>query len=333
MVLFRRVDGIKSDTSVVRRVVAAEGGVSNAFVPRVGLSGEQATKQEYDVDGMKVSLNTVGLNNQTPATILPKLLIQYGKPRSCSTLQDEIVCASTFLAMRSGAKAACEFEQWDVPADHVVVKTHEPEYVIQHGDGAWIFLSSKAAVPSSGMLQLLEERIGTQRTHSSIKDSIQQHYMPIFGLSSANATNLGAYITAWSDLRVCCGNQMSDSWAKWLSSNEKSKRSPSVELCSSLNLDALQHSFVRSPMQQVYHHGGRTFDRYVNCSATNQYIRQHGYKFNMPLPEMLYESFPYGAHHAASMLQEGDSDFHHLGDPAVHARQERWRSEITDDED
>ena len=167
---------------------------------------------------------------------LPNLLIQYGEPRTASTLQFQTLCAIALVLDKADpSRVVCSFlpagptppgDLAGKAADQTtlhVVKTHS---VPAEGfpNNAWLFASEiddavGADDPWQGAAQRMSHELNHEVKYAQVMSrlaergsGIASEYQSFFGLSDPQIEEVVTYLRYWDILRMCCGAQMDDGY-------------------------------------------------------------------------------------------------------------------------
>jgi len=185
----------------------------------------------------------------------PKRIIQYGTPRTATTLQFQTLCALTAVLnptqivkcvyldqffINRGANHSCGLEGLVCSEnDILVIKTHnmlnDPDFEGVDDSAAtnkpWIFYSvaSEEAwqeARGAAVVDTVNKGISAKASCTLLSEIITtgtaglvekySRYFGRFGFSPEEAEKVLEYITLWDQLRLCCGMQMSKTHAKVL---------------------------------------------------------------------------------------------------------------------
>jgi len=147
----------------------------------------------------------------TPDTIV----VQYGYPRSASTLQWETLCTLVTVKLMSlgkGSRPSCRFlasEPTEPLASFSVLKAHRPRFdlkaLTKWGRRVMVFYSASRnddKWPGAIVTQHFED-VSVDALGSLKK------YVKIFNLTKSEENRATYYLKAWDILRLCCGGQQS----------------------------------------------------------------------------------------------------------------------------
>ena len=167
---------------------------------------------------------------------LPNLLIQYGEPRTASTLQFQTLCAIALVLNKADpSRVVCSFlpagptppgDLAGKAADQTtlhVVKTHS---LPAEGfpNNAWLFASEiddavGADDPWQGAAQRMSHELNHEVKYAQVMSrlaergsGIASEYQSFFGLSDPQIEEVVTYLRYWDILRMCCGAQMDDGY-------------------------------------------------------------------------------------------------------------------------
>lgn len=238
-----------------------------------------------------------------------RLIIQYGPPRTASTLQFQILCAAMYLVHdHEPERCLCRFGTPTAPGIGTsqrfeVVKSHKyppnPEALARAGALVFATATNSSAI-SRGRL---EWRATAQRLSQVMRldvafVQITSHlarrgyliaadYQRHLGLTDAQLGHVIEYIRYWSVLRQCCGREMSADWRARLrnDSGRTTHHSPGSGLypaCEIYDLDAVERALMQSYVYRRFHAHARRlrsfsandgeFDGHY-CSRTNRQVQ------------------------------------------------------------
>eukprot|EP00729_Bicosta_minor_P007506 gene7506-10011_t len=177
----------------------------------------------------------------------PKFLVQYGPPRTATTLQFQILCAVAVLLRTDPARETvhCDYKLSRATLKmffltnrrtRIVAKEHSVDRALEHlqqaakegttfgndDGGAWLFTTSgrNDSASSSVSKALLVSADGARSVDVKYEQNYNRvlelgsriaaaDYAPLFGLTVRETAVLEAYIHDWDVLRLCCGTQLS----------------------------------------------------------------------------------------------------------------------------
>ncbi|XP_060594121.1 uncharacterized protein LOC132748497 [Ruditapes philippinarum] len=158
---------------------------------------------------------------------VPNLIVQFGKPRTATTLQFYLLCLMmAFLHEDEKNSVGCYYNRFETNNKYRVIKVHSiPDKGLSFiPTGSWIFMTSKGPLtkPEQDQARKLKQRriaipyIADVNLVSKRGHFIAYEYQKFFGLSNENMTHVVEYLRYWDILRVCCGTQMSSDWRNHL---------------------------------------------------------------------------------------------------------------------
>lgn len=176
----------------------------------------------------------LGQSNGNKKTIVPDVIVQFGIPRTATTLQYRILCVMMAVVHEDEKESVrCNFNGTK-SHKYTVIKTHEllESRVRSLPNGTWIFMtySDKLAAKAKDRLLLTIDMVRQNNiTIPFIAETklvsergyfIAYEYQAIFGISDALMKHIIDYLQYWEILRRCCGKQMSSDWLNHLSPME-----------------------------------------------------------------------------------------------------------------
>ena len=223
---------------------------------------------------------------------LPNLIIQYGEPRTASTLQFQTLCAIALVLNEAEPdRVDCSFlpagptppgdlagKAADLNKLHVV-KTHTVP-----ADGfpkdAWLFASEiDDAVgpddPWQGAAQRMSDELGHEVKYTQVMSRLAERgsgiateYRSFFGLSEPQIEEVVTYLRYWDILRMCCGAQMDDGYRAELGGGapaDVGARPGSYqylvtakpESCDTYDIQAIERHAVQTQVFQLALKGGK----------------------------------------------------------------------------
>ena len=207
------------------------------------------------VSGVSADDSTTTTNYETTNRTMPDMIVQFGTPRTATTLQFQILCLiATMLHGEKDEKVACDHVPGgDSPLPNAkqmmrdghfpVIKSHihandllddlgvfnkkkQSKLMEEYPNGIWLFRTGKRDTEKIDWMKL-EDKVSSpvvslkyvQSLETLGRDGIHgilDDYARIFRLSAHELTELSEYIRYWTILRQCCGKQMSVDWRKML---------------------------------------------------------------------------------------------------------------------
>ena len=234
---------------------------------------------------------------------LPSLIIQYGEPRTASTLQFQTLCAIALVLNEADpSKVNCSFlargeeglltDEAANPNGLRVVKTH---HMPSEGfpKDAWLFASEIDDAVSfddpwqyatQQMSQKLDHEVKYAQVLSRLTgrgSGIATEYKSFFGLTDPQVQEVVTYLRYWDVLRMCCGAQMKDGYRAELISKLKPNTSETLgsesPACDIYRIQAVERQAVESQVFKLASKGG-SGTRYLRGTSTLE--SDSGYNLN-----------------------------------------------------
>ncbi|XP_060597553.1 uncharacterized protein LOC132751420 [Ruditapes philippinarum] len=198
---------------------------------------------------------------KTTETKTPSIIIQYGMPRTATTLQFNILCAIVSLQHISEiGSVGCFYNNRSLTQlpKYSVIKTHQIQYYYDIvPPGTWVVTT----LDKTRQRNLQRE---IKSIHSNITSplsiefsvvkalgaSIVYKYQSLFSVSDENIEHVLNYIKLWEMLRICCGQQMSGKWRAFLvrKTYALSSRSP----CLMYNISEIEKRFINTHIYKLF---------------------------------------------------------------------------------
>ena len=216
-------------------------------------------------------------NNTHPE--VPRIVMQYGPPRTATTTQYHALCVAMLLLhgnavdlpvlnTNSNEQLSRLHSQAMKNGRYVVVKTHKEPATFDLSD-AWLFTTSESASPVANwsVLELMSiarndsKRFGWPvqftQTIASISTlglpALFAKYLQIFQLPSHELDAFVTFETLWGTLRRCCGNQLSGSWRKIIHTRGSALPHYTDEhYCDSVEVGEVEAAFVQSELYRRF---------------------------------------------------------------------------------
>ena len=284
-----------------------------ALQPEAGLSLVGAAQDDDDVPGRPIHTQIAAdMPSRLPRMLLPHeamaapltlptLIVQYGEPRTATTLQFQTLCAIALLLNEDDpSRVKCsfmdKFSDLDISASQTghmqVVKTH----TVPPGGfpkGSWLFVSTiDDAVSFDDPWEGAAERMSHKLKHA-VKyvqvlsrltgrgSGIATEYKSFFGLSDQKVEEVVSYLRYWDVLRMCCGAQMNDGYRDELISrarpNAEETSKAEYPACHMYKIPEVEHQVVRTQVFKLARAGGRG-TRYLR--STSSLEADAGYDLN-----------------------------------------------------
>jgi hypothetical protein len=245
---------------------------------------------------------------------VPHTLIQYGPPRTATTLQHAALCVVMFLLHPDEpgevhcAKGTIEDQLLPSTSKYTVYKTHNPNAPSDFVGRSWLFVTSeaagddveRAAAQATAELGVPVHYAQTLGALSSRGYRYAADYGPIFGLTVDETDQLLDYLRYWDTLRQCCGSQMSSDWRAALQGSvlnpaHRSFGSSTYPACEIFDMDMLERNLLRTRvvlrfgdsdeaiLKQVTNHMDPPLTG-TYCRLSNAYVATHPEaQFNHPV--------------------------------------------------
>jgi len=211
------------------------------------------------VSGVSADDSTTTTKYETTNRTMPDMIVQFGSPRTATTLQFQILCLiATMLHGEKDEKVACKFvggrnsplpnaKQMMRNGHFPVIKSHihtnnlmddlgvfnnkQSKLMKEYPNGIWVFRTGKRDTEKIDWMKL-EDKVSSpvvslkyvQSLETLGRDGIHgilDDYARIFRLSAHELAELSEYIRYWTILRQCCGKQMSVDWRKMLQNHTR----------------------------------------------------------------------------------------------------------------
>ncbi|XP_053386286.1 uncharacterized protein LOC128550714 [Mercenaria mercenaria] len=212
---------------------------------------------------------------QSCSVSVPNVILQYGHPRTATTLQFNILCLSMALLHEDVKNSVGCYYNKKKSKKYIVIKTHAiAKFLTKIPSHSWIFMTSKVkfSPKEKQRYSLTRQNIKVIRAKNiTIKyvadinfvskrgHSVVYEYQPIFGISDAKMQHMAEYFRYWDILRLCCGKQMSADWRNHLSLNPNYKRhhvhnSSIHSVCERYNISQVEVQFLNTYAFKTFAH-------------------------------------------------------------------------------
>ena len=196
-------------------------------------------------------------------------MIQFGLPRTATTLQFQILCVLLSLSYEHEINnVGCYFDTnsskkyyvikyhhlshfpEEIPRDLLVFMTESKSFTIKerkkfekHKD--WL-QAKRIKIPLIVDIETVK-----QRSYNVVYD-----YQHLFNVSDIQMKHAVQYLRYWDILRLCCGQQMSRQWRMHLQANEiathkQIEHSSTVQFCLKYNVSEIEQEMIKT---YVYQH-------------------------------------------------------------------------------
>ena len=212
---------------------------------------------------------------------VPNIVIQFGHPRTATTLQFQTVClmmVTVLSRLQKLDQLECQFFKQLPKAKsqknhYSVWKTHALPMDLSYSH--WLFTTYDPQSKSSDPTAELAARKANVKFKASITQveeqgiSFAMKYQSFFGLSKSEMLDVIDYLRYWDILRLCCGLQMSSDWRNYLidyyngsqtnltgyenfikTSGHHNFTSPSYPACEIYDIDQVSYRLLRNPLAQ-----------------------------------------------------------------------------------
>ncbi|XP_060594122.1 uncharacterized protein LOC132748498 [Ruditapes philippinarum] len=199
---------------------------------------------------------------------VPNLIVQYGTPRTATTLQFHLLCLMmAFLHEDEKNSVGCYFNRFETNNKYRVIKRHSiPDKALYFiPAGSWVFMTSKGPLtkPKQDQVRRLKQKriafpyIADVNLVSKRSHFIAYEYQKFFGLSNQNMTHVVEYLRYWDILRVCCGMQMSGDWRNHLAPkknyrNHHDPHSLSYPACEMYNISNVEALLLKTHAYKTF---------------------------------------------------------------------------------
>ncbi|XP_045194317.2 uncharacterized protein LOC123549938 [Mercenaria mercenaria] len=207
----------------------------------------------------------VSQTNESFLEPFPNFIIQYGPPRTATTLQFQVLCLMMALQHEDEiTSVACNR---NLSYKYNVIKTHTiGKYLMRIPSNSWIFMTSGAHKRNilHGIRNIKDKQIRivyvadidlvSKRGHF-----IAYEYQRFFGVSNDKMKIIVEYLRYWDILRLCCGKQMSADWRNHLSPEPNYEwhhdpHSPTYPACEMYNISQVEQLFINTYAFQKFAH-------------------------------------------------------------------------------
>jgi hypothetical protein len=228
---------------------------------------------------------------------VPDTVIQYGRPRSATTLQYRTLCS--IMKLVKGTSVRCGFvadlnDEPEWGREFRVIKTHQPpQEWPQHmfKDNVWFFFTGDNGINWHSEAAHLANDLGRDVKYVQLFDNLAMHgytlaadYQPIFALNNSQCESLLTYLRYWDVLRQCCGPQMSQDWRATLQHDAAHEPYWALEdtaypACEMYDIDKVQSNMLNT---KLGHWGveSREVKAEEKCSFVNRQIACQNLAFN-----------------------------------------------------
>ncbi|XP_053388931.1 uncharacterized protein LOC128551980 [Mercenaria mercenaria] len=198
--------------------------------------------------------------NKAFYTVHPRVILQYGRPRTASTLQFQILCILVaILHEHENNTVGCYFEPKlkKLHLDrYTVIKTHSLDLYRLPSD-SWIFMTSRNNQHKHDLkrihnLNLTVPFIADLSMTKILGHSIVYKYQSIFRISDEQMNHVAEYFRYWDILRLCCGTQMSKNWRTYLIN--KTQDAYIQSQCKNYNISEIETLVMKTHIFKTFTH-------------------------------------------------------------------------------
>lgn len=194
---------------------------------------------------------------------VPNVVLQYGVPRTATTLQFYILCLMMIMSHEDEVQNVGCFNYKDPGSKYKVIKTHTmfTEKVQSIPPDAWVFLTSNGTL-SNETDKHLSEIYKKNLIIRFVVDlslvlkrgfSIVYEYQPIFGVTDAQIKRIAEHLRFWDILRVCCGKQLSRQWKHVLTSGpDNNTKGLAYPACEMYNICQVEQLFIETYISKQF---------------------------------------------------------------------------------
>ncbi|XP_060567026.1 uncharacterized protein LOC132725858 [Ruditapes philippinarum] len=233
----------------------------NPMYTQVSKSSNTTEPIQYTFGSEEIDENIMEFKkSQKNISQVPNLILQYGRPRTATTLQFQIVCLMMAMLHEDEANNVNCFYRTGNRLKYNVIKTHKlMPFLDEIPPDSWIFMTSREAdkVKLNGDKQLIKDKnftvpyIADVRLVSKRSHFIVYEYQRIFGFSDAKMEKIAEYLRYWDVLRVCCGKQMSADWRNKLVPSKyyvphHDPHSPTYPACEMYNISEVELGMINT---------------------------------------------------------------------------------------
>lgn len=199
---------------------------------------------------------------------VPNVIVQYGEPRSGSTLQFHSLCLMMLMLHEEEASnVSCSFGA-TTTSKFKVIKAHSVNSFLKTiPSNAWIFMTLKS---KSELHQQVKQNIEKMKKRNlTIQKTVDldevgragfyiaTQYQKHFGLSDNKMVHVLEYLRYWDILRQCCGKQMSSDWRNKLAPQKGYKQhhepnSLTYPACEMYNITQVETLFINTYIYQKF---------------------------------------------------------------------------------
>lgn len=216
---------------------------------------------------------------------IPQVIVQYGSPRTATTLQFRSLCAMMVLLHPGQVECTLggNHRGWFTNAPnktYKVIKTHNFGSIdFNNGGRFWLFITSNKAPDAAQIAKIMKVKPQYVQSLPLVRSEgwgIVADYAKIFQSSEEQTKEFLNYMKSWSLLRQCCGAQQSKLHRSALWGDIPSSQCPA---CDGQNLDAVESELVDTGIFQQMRkdhivQDGMQPDLYFNGSYCTWFNRQ-----------------------------------------------------------
>ena len=193
----------------------------------------------------------------------PSVIVQYGEPRTATTLQFEALCGASCALYGAGLTEclycdkveAKKFRKTTVCKVHNLTKAEE---LLRANGGGWLFGTARSEDAARGneyekkrLMQHLEARVHGAAKVMDIQIfeslGLRGYYVVrdlerIMGLTTVQMDQVAEYLRYWTILRRCCGAQLSNDYRFRLQNRtgHRLRSSPAYDACETYDINEVE---------------------------------------------------------------------------------------------
>ncbi|XP_053376989.1 uncharacterized protein LOC128547806 [Mercenaria mercenaria] len=232
---------------------------------------EHVTNDKFNIPSlwnMKQKKKRGEILNEAFGTVHPRVILQYGQPRTASTLQFQILCMLvSVLHEHEKNTVGCYYDpKFDKGylKRYSVIKTHKlDKYLSIIPSDSWIFITSKRDQHKNDEkkikhLNLTVRFIADISLALNLGHLIVYKYQTIFRTSDEQTEHVAEYLRYWEILRMCCGRQMSKKWRIYLWN--KSHDAYEQSTCKEYNISEIENLVMKTYIFKTFTNVESTHD-------------------------------------------------------------------------
>jgi hypothetical protein len=209
--------------------------------------------------------------------IIPNVWVQYGVPRTATTLQFHTLCTIMYMLHSDEPNdVGCHFVMGKMPYENIrtktkysLIKTHDPKLLLNHKQD-WVFTTDAIIGDQNSdwreVAVKIQKQLGLSNPIKYVQNLKKLEYYgykllvneinQVFSLSETETIQLMDYLRYWEILRRCCGVQQSSEnihRLRGLPSKESHQFGTMLyPACEIYDLDQVESSFLKTSIVQQY---------------------------------------------------------------------------------